>query len=297
MRGLVSLQQNSLLFGSPEFLTKVKGGTAPTLLGEQFGGKMEWFKFHTIWGKGAYELSDAEAGRLLKAICKYQTTGEIISLSGNERILFSMALVQMKQDAEHNAKVSAARAEAGRIGGLKSKQLEAFDSNCKQKEAKEANALNKELRIKNQELREKNNIAETDVPAPKNAKTEKSSPDDHDFWKFAKENAELAETFYRTTGISPVKSQFGRWVNDCKDLAEAGISAEQLRKTINYMQSENIPLSAPGSCLKTAQYLKARGSVPVRTKLPTTAKYNAFEELAMKMNGIPVPEYDVEVSA
>ena len=24
-------------------------------------------------------------------------------------------------------------------------------------------------------------------------------------------------------------------------------------------------------------------------------KYNAFEELAMKMNGIPVPEYDVEI--
>lgn len=257
---------------------------------------MEWFKFHTIWGEGAYELSDAEAGRFMKAICKYQTTGEIVALSGNERILFSMALTQMKQDAEHNAKVSAARAEAGRIGGLKSKQLEAIDSNCKQKEAKEANALNKELRIKNQELREKNNIAETDVPAPKNAKAEKSSPDDHDFWKFAKENAELAETFYKATGIYPVKSQFGRWVNDLRDLAEAGISAERLQKTIAYMQSENIPLSAPGSCLKTAQWLKSRGSVPVKSqKLPTTAKYNAFEELAMKLNGVPMPEYDVEL--
>ena len=158
MRGLVSLQQNnSLKFGSPEFLTIFKGGTAPTLLGEQFGGKMEWFKFHTIWGEGAYELSDAEAGRLLKAICKYQTTGEIISLSGNERILFSMALIQMKQDAEHNAKVSAARAEAGRIGGLKSKQMEANDSNYKQNEAKKAIAFNKN---KNTEYRYKNKETE-----------------------------------------------------------------------------------------------------------------------------------------
>ena len=145
----------------------------------------------------------------------------------------------------------------------------------------------------NKEKEKELNCAE----AQKSTKTENLKPDDHDFWKFAKENAELAETFYKATGIYPVKSQFGRWVNDCKDLAEAGISAERLQKTISYMQSENIPLSAPGSCLKTAQWLKSRGSVPVRTKLSTTAKYNAFEELAMKMNGIPVPEYDVEVTA
>lgn len=220
---------------------------------------MEWFKFHTIWGEGAYELSDAEAGRFLKAICKYQTAGEITSLSGNERVLFSMALIQMKQDTEHNAKVSASRAEAGRIGGLKSKQLQANDSKCKQTEAKGSNCSIKELRVKNIEERV-NNIAETSVSAQK----PKLSPDDHEFWKFAKENAELAETFYRVTGISPVKSQFGRWVNDLKDLAEADISPERLRKTIDYMYSENIPVSAPGSCLKTAQYLKSRGSVPVR---------------------------------
>ena len=257
---------------------------------------MEWFKFHTIWGEGAYELSDAEAGRLLKAICKYQTTGEIISLSGNERILFSMALIQMKQDAEHNAKVSAARAEAGRIGGLKSKQMEANDSNCKQNEAKKAIAFkNKELRNKNEELREKNNIAETDVSTPKNTKSQNLTPDDNDFWKFAKENAELAETFYKATGIYPVKSQFGRWVNDCNDLAEAEITPDRLQKTIAYMQAKSIPLSAPGSCLKTAQYLKSRGSVPAISS--QTTKYNAFEELAMRMNGIPVPEYDVEVNA
>lgn len=94
----------------------------------------------------------------------------------------------------------------------------------------------------------------------------KAKPTDSDFWKFAKENAELAKTFYEATGIYPVKSQFGRWVNDLRDLAEAGISAEQLRKTIAYMQSENITISAPGSCLKTAQWLKARGCVPVRTR-------------------------------
>lgn len=133
----------------------------------------------------------------------------------------------------------------------------------------------------------------------KPAKSQNLTPEDHDFWKFAKENAQLAETFYKATGIYPVKSQFGRWVNDLRDLAEAGISAERLQKTIAYMQSENIPLSAPGSCLKTAQWLKSRGGVPVKATRQTQQKpkYNAFELLAMRENGIPVPEYDIEVSA
>lgn len=244
---------------------------------------MEWFKFHTIWSEGVRELSDAEAGRFLKAVCDYVDYDEIQALSGNERMLFSMALKQMKQDAERNAKISSARAEAGRIGGLsKFKQLQANDSNCKQTEAKKAIA--EELRDKNQELRETDNIAKTEVSAPKNAKSEKLTPEDHDFWKFAKDNAELAEMFYKATGIHPVKSQFGRWINDCRDLAEAGISPEQLRKTVEYMQSENIPLSAPGSCLKTAQWLKARGSVPKsRGKATQQSTVNEYPDMYTRM--------------
>ena len=239
--------------------------------------KMEWFKFHTIWSEGVRELSDAEERRFLKAVCDYIDYNETQALSGNERMLFSMALKQMKQDAERNAKISSARAEAGRIGGLsKSKQLQAIDSKCKQNEANEANAYkNKELRIKNQEKDKDNICAETRTSAPNSAKM---TPDDSDFWKFAKENAELAETFYRTTGIIPVKSQFGRWVKDLRDIAEAGISPEQLQKTITYMQSEGIQLSAPGSCLKTAQWLKSRGSVPVK-KSPVPQRQYSFAEV------------------
>lgn len=221
---------------------------------------MEWWKFHTIWNEGIRELSDAEAGRYLKALIDFEEFGEIRTLTGAEKVVYSISCKQLKLDAERIAEISNSRAEAGRKGGLKTKQNQAKKANAKQNEANEAIAFkNKELRIKNKE-EELNNIAETSVSAQK----PKLSPDDHEFWKFAKENAELAETFYRTTGIYPVKSQFGRWVNDLKDLAEADISPERLRKTIDYMYSENIPVSAPGSCLKTAQYLKSRGSVPVR---------------------------------
>ena len=114
---------------------------------------------------------------------------------------------------------------------------------------------------------EKDNIAKTDVSAQEKTKL---TPDDDDFWNFAKENKEYAKTFYKTTGISPVKSQFGRWVNDIKDLREAEISVEQMIKTIDYMQSEDIPIAAPGSLLKTAQWLKARGKIPAKRKEITT---------------------------
>ena len=269
---------------------------------------MIWFKFYTAWRDYIRELSDAEAGRFLKALLDFEETGETQSLSGAERIMYNIASKQLKQDAEHSAEVSKKRSEAGR--GSRKNQMLTNDNNCYQLPTNADNSENseqlqtnaeqiKELRIKNKELRVKNNIAKTDVSASQNAKQQNLKPDDHDFWKFAKDNSELAETFYKATGIYPVKSQFGRWVNDCKDLAEAEINVDRLQKTIAYMQSENIPLSAPGSCLKTAQWLKSRGGVPVKSTRQSQQKpkYNAFELLAMRENGIPVPEYDIEVSA
>jgi len=257
---------------------------------------MDWFKFHTIWGGGIRELSDAEAGRFIKALIDFKEFGESQPLTGAEKVVYSIACKQLKQDAERNAEISRKRAENGRIGGLYSKQKEANISKTKQNEAKQANAsncLHKELRIKNTELREKNiNCAD----AQESEQT--SDPESSDFWKFAKENAEMAEAFHEETGLTPIKSQFGRWINDLRDLAEAGITIEQMRKTVGYMRSQNLPITAPGSLLKTAQWLKSRGSVPVKQQ-STKQKpvYNAFEELAMQMNGITAPDYDVEISS
>jgi len=102
--------------------------------------------------------------------------------------------------------------------------------------------------------------------AEQQASRKTATPDDSEYWAFARDNAEMAEAFHRETGLVPIKSQFGRWINDLRDLAEAGISVEQMRKTVQYMLSENLPICAPGSLLKTAQWLKARGSVPVKSK-------------------------------
>ena len=257
---------------------------------------MIWFKCYIAWDEIVEELSDAEAGRFFKALMKYHKSGEIRSLSGTEKLMYNVALKQAKQDAEHVAEISRIRSEARRGAQKKTKEsndnnsLQILSNDDKSQEmiSNDNNSL-QDLRIKDLRVKEVKSIdnicakaQESNDSAPKGAN---KTPDNSDFWKFAKENAELAETFYKTTGIIPVKSQFGRWVKDLRDLAEAGISPEQLQKTISYMQSEGIQLSAPGSCLKTAQWLKSRGSVPVKKSSVPQRQYSFAEVYEMQERG------------
>ena len=132
---------------------------------------MNWFKFYTAWGDGIQELSDAEAGRFIKALCLCAESEETPSLSGAEKVLYAIASKQLRQDADNAAKTSGARAEAGRKGGLSSKQKEANaskTSNCKQNEAKQANDSN--CSIKNKELRIKNSEEEKEINKEKETK-------------------------------------------------------------------------------------------------------------------------------
>ena len=263
-------------------------------------GDLTWCKFRFSWIKVFKTLSNTEKERLFDAIEAYSNDKEMPELLGKELVAWALIETELEADKESRRKAADSHREAGRNGGrpkTKNNQIELNETKNNQIGFFETNQNQNGLRVKelrDKEVKEiKNNIcAEAHVSAPEKPKL---TPNDHDFWKFAKENAELAEAFYRTTGIAPVKSQFGRWVNDLLDLAEAGITADRLQKTIAYMRSENIPMSSPGSCLKTAQYLKSRGSVPVKSQ-QQKPKYNAFEELAMRMNGISMPEYDVEVN-
>lgn len=266
-------------------------------------GDLTWCKFRFSWIKVFKTLSNTEKERLFDAIEAYSNDKEMPELLGKELVAWALIETELEADKESRRKAADSHREAGKNGGrpkTNNNQTEPNKTKNNQIGFSETKSIQNGLRVK--ELRDKeiksievkNNIAETDVSAPQNTKQQNLTPDEHDFWKFAKENAELAETFYRATGIAPVKSQFGRWVNDLRDLAEAGITADRLQKTIDYMQSEGMQISSPGSCLKTAQWLKARGSVPAKSQ-QQKPKYNAFEELAMKMNGIPVPEYDIEV--
>ena len=140
---------------------------------------MNWFKFYSAWGEGLQELSDAEAGRFIKALCACAGSEEIPTLTGAEKVLYAMASKQLKRDADNSANISSARAEAGRKGGLNSRFTQANESktsNCLQTKAKQAIASNSP--IKNSELRIQNSeeIKERDI--------EKEKPQKHRYGNF-----------------------------------------------------------------------------------------------------------------
>ena len=64
------------------------------------------------------ELSDAEFGRLMRALLRYSMTGEVMALSGNERFFARRAMNQEDVNAGRYALVSEKRAEAGRRGAM-----------------------------------------------------------------------------------------------------------------------------------------------------------------------------------
>ena len=93
----------------------------------------------------------------------------------------------------------------------------------------------------------------------------KATPEEPDFWKFAKENQNFAYQFFLETGVFPVKKEFGRWVNDLRNLAEAEITVKDMQDAVIYMRSNNLPIGAPGSILKTARWLKANPMTATRS--------------------------------
>jgi hypothetical protein len=110
----------------------------------------DWFKARNIWGAAIMALSDAEAGRLAKALWSYTMSNEEQNLSGAERGIFAMIQMQLDLDNQTEAEISAKRAEAGAMGG---KQTQANASKEKQSEANQANADNKN-KNKNKEKEE-----------------------------------------------------------------------------------------------------------------------------------------------
>lgn len=170
------------------------------------------------------------------------------------------------------------------------------------------NNNNKENDLNNNTYKDKNTFNEELINAQDSGKllkkqnsvkkvTEKQklSPDDDDYWNVFGKKKEYAIAFYREAKIFPEQKEFGRWQKDLDRFLEAGIPVDVMTQAIRQLNSDGMTLKAPGSVFNTARSIMLRPQVvqPQQNK----PKYNAFELLAMKMNGIPVPEYDVEVSA
>lgn len=61
---------------------------------------MEWFRMQTIWGASLKRLSDAEAGRFIKAVYDYVRDGKEYDGNGKEEILVVQALETLQTDIE-----------------------------------------------------------------------------------------------------------------------------------------------------------------------------------------------------
>ena len=148
---------------------------------------MEWVKLHLDWANGLEALTDddgtmdeAAAGRWILALLQYVRTGEKPKLYGPEKVLFAMAVADLKKDyaflekqaEEAEAKrqaVSEARREAANARWNRTEmQADANACNSMQEQSKpeqpEQNApirsKNKEQDIKNKDIerdKEKNN--------------------------------------------------------------------------------------------------------------------------------------------
>lgn len=103
----------------------------------------EWFKARNIWGAAIQALSDAEAGRLMKALWKYTMTGEQQNLSGSEKVIFALILMTLSQDEEQANDLSRKRAEAGSLGGRQKVANQANATFATTEEANQASASNK----------------------------------------------------------------------------------------------------------------------------------------------------------
>lgn len=114
----------------------------------------EWFKARNIWGASILDLSDAEAGRLAKAVWTYSMTGEAPNLSGNEKAVFALIRYQLSADNQEAETLAKTRAEAGSKGG---KQKVANQANATFATENEAIAYNKN-KNKEEDIKENTNL-------------------------------------------------------------------------------------------------------------------------------------------
>lgn len=128
----------------------------------------DWFKARNTWGAAIQTLSDAEAGRLMKALWTYTMTGETVNLTGAEKGIFALILLTLSQDEERDSEISEKRASAGALGGKQRVANQANATFASSKEANQANASNKN--------KNKNQNKEQDIEKEKEREVKRFAP-------------------------------------------------------------------------------------------------------------------------
>ncbi|MBQ7399252.1 MAG: hypothetical protein IJW06_02150 [Clostridia bacterium] len=117
-------------------------------------------------------LSDAECGRLIKAIFIYETTGEVQKLPPRSSMAFSFIKNALDENRDKYAETCKKRSEAGKKGGIASAQSKSSKlSKCYQMQANQADT---ETDTKTET--ETDTVTETESKTQNEAKPLKNSP-------------------------------------------------------------------------------------------------------------------------
>lgn len=95
---------------------------------------------------------------------------------------------------------------------------------------------------------------------------EVKQPEDIDYWKFLGENQQAGYVFYKSTGIVPIKREFGKWVKGFKELSEAEITVENIPKAVAEMRRMGLTIKAPQSILTIGKEIKAKNIIPEKAE-------------------------------
>ena len=159
------------------------------------------------------QLGDAERGRLFLAIMKYGSSGELVQLGGNERILFPTFKAQIDSDNKKAERLSQIRSEAARS---KCKQLQAIDSNCKQMQANASNCYVTENKENEKETAKEKEIEKKDIKENNSLTRVKEKPTVEEIAAYCAErkngiNAQAFYDFYQSRGWLIGKSPMKDW--------------------------------------------------------------------------------------
>ena len=220
----------------------------------------DWFKARNIWGAAILTLSDAEAGRLAKAIWSYTMSNEEQNLSGAEKGLFAMIQMQLDQDAQRDADISEKRASAGAAGG---KQTQANASKEKAEEANQAIASNKN---KNQNKKENKN--QNKEHEETRASEEKTPPGFDRFW----------ESYPRKTAKQEAIKAFEKLKPDAMLIETMVKAVERQKQSAQWQEDGGRYIPHPATWINQRRWedvLPAKGQE--KLKVVNAAKYDQRE--------------------
>ena len=154
------------------------------------------------------QLGDAERGRLILAMMKYGSTGEVMQLNGNERVLFPIFKAQIDRDEKEMNTLSNARSEAGRKGAEKRWQTMANDGKAILPYGKNGNcyfAINEENKENEKETAKEKEIEKKDIKENNSLTRVKEKPTVEEIAAYCAErkngiNAQAFYDFYQSRG-------------------------------------------------------------------------------------------------